>query len=243
MRSFDVVVAGAGIIGSAIALRLAQEKLRVALLDRQQPGREASWAAAGMLSPAPDHAASIPLVPFGRASLNLYPAFVAEVEEISQRRTGYRSEGAIELLFSSNAERELSTLVALHHGLGLTTEPLPVDEARKLEPALGHEIGAAALLAYEACIDNRALTEAVLDAAQISGATLYRETQVTSLLVEGNRCTGVMAAGKTFHASNVVIAAGAFSAQIGGLSRQSLPYTIPTRPIRGQMVALRSSTA
>ncbi|HEY1866588.1 MAG TPA: FAD-dependent oxidoreductase, partial [Candidatus Acidoferrales bacterium] len=75
MRSYDVVVVGAGIIGGTIALRLAQERLRVALFDQHTPGREASWAAAGMLSPAPDSLADIPLVPFSRASLALYPEF------------------------------------------------------------------------------------------------------------------------------------------------------------------------
>ena len=82
MASYDVVVVGGGIIGSAIAFRLAQEKLRVVLLERNDMAREASWAAAGMLSPAPDSLASIPLVPFGRASLSLYPDFIAEVQEI-----------------------------------------------------------------------------------------------------------------------------------------------------------------
>src|SRR6202521_660553 len=99
MPSYDAVVAGGGIIGAAIALRLAQACLRVALLDKGQPGREASWAAAGMLSPAPDSPASIPLVPFGRASLNLYPQFISAVEEASGLRTGYRAEGTLEILF------------------------------------------------------------------------------------------------------------------------------------------------
>src|SRR5207245_361635 len=91
MPSHDAIVIGAGLVGSAIALRLAQEGLRVALLEKNMSGREASWAGAGMLSPAPDTPASIPLVPFGRASLSLYPQFIAEIEEISGRRTGYRS--------------------------------------------------------------------------------------------------------------------------------------------------------
>src|SRR5580765_1263094 len=116
MPSYDAVVAGGGIIGATVALRLAQEKLRVALLDSQEPGREASWAAAGMLSPAPDSPEAIPLVPFGRASLALYPAFIAELQEITGRQIAWRREGTIEVLFSPGAERELSTLVALHRG-------------------------------------------------------------------------------------------------------------------------------
>src|ERR1700756_1423646 len=148
MPSHDAIVVGAALIGSAIAWRLAQDGLRVLLLERNEPGREASWAGAGMLSPAPDSPAAIPLVPFGRASLSLYPRFITDLEELSGQSTGYRSEGAIELLFSAQAERELSTLVALHHGLGLPTEPLAIDEARKMEPGIGREAQAAAFLPY-----------------------------------------------------------------------------------------------
>jgi len=238
MPTHDAVVAGGGIIGAAIALRLAQEHLRVALLDKHPPGREASWAAAGMLSPVPDSPASIPLVPFGRASLGLYPEFIAEIEEISGREIGYRSEGAIELFFSSEAERELSTLIAVHHGLGLPTEPLPLDEARKCEPAIGREARAAALLPYEASVDNRALTGALLAAAVASGVDLFSSANVAKVVVgEGGRCTGVLtAAGEKFSAASVVLAAGAFSGSVEGL-----PAPLPARPVRGQMVALSSS--
>ncbi|MGH9817245.1 MAG: FAD-dependent oxidoreductase, partial [Candidatus Acidiferrales bacterium] len=46
-KIYDVAIVGAGIIGGAIAWELARAGLRVALLDRQQAGMEASWAAAG----------------------------------------------------------------------------------------------------------------------------------------------------------------------------------------------------
>ena len=237
MAGHDVVVVGGGIIGSAISLRLAQEKMRVLLLERGEPGREASWAAAGMLSPAPESPAAIPLVPFGRASLGLYPQFIAEIEELSGRCTGYRSEGTIEVIFSGDAERELSTLVALHHGLGLATEPLPVDEARRMEPALGREARAAAFLPYEASLDTRALIEAALAAARAAGVEIRTHTKVTRVLSEGGRCTGVRSGERDFFAGEVVLAAGAFSSQIPGLAAGA------TRPIRGQMVALRSMEA
>ena len=238
MGSYDAVIVGGGIIGGAVAFRLAQEKLRVALLDGRMPGREASWAAAGMLSPAPDSPEAIPLVPFGRASLALYPEFIAELEEITGRQTGYRREGTIEVLFSSGAERELSTLIALHRGLGLAAEPLPVDEARRMEPALGREARAAALLPEEASVDNRALTGAVLAAAAAAGVELLANTKVTRLLRDGSRCTGVVAAGQTIAAGHVVLAAGAFSGGIEGVAP-----AVTLRPVRGQMVALSNSAA
>jgi glycine oxidase len=236
MHSYDIVVVGGGVIGGAVAFRLAQEKLRVVLLDGQTPGREASWAAAGMLAPAPDSPDSIPLVPFGRASLALYPDFIGEIQELTGRQIGFRREGTIEVLFSADAERKLSTLIALYHGLGLSAEPLPLDEARRMEPALGREARAAALLPDEAAVDNRALTDGVLEAAAASGAELLANTRVTRLLREASRCTGVAAGGETFAASHVVLAAGAFCGGIEGIAP-----SVQTRPVRGQMVALSNS--
>jgi glycine oxidase len=233
VRSYDVIVVGGGIVGGAIALQLAQSKLRVALLDRQNPGREASWAAAGMLSPAPDSPAAIPLVPLGRASLSLYPQFVSEVEEISGRSAGMRRDGAIEVLFSADAERQLSTLVALHRGLGLPTEPLPIDEARKIEPVLGREARAAAWMEYEGSVDPRALTAAVLAAAAASDVELLADANVTRIAAEGGRCNGVSTDAENFGAGHVVLAAGAFSGGIGGFAP-----AVAVRPIRGQMAAL-----
>jgi glycine oxidase len=233
VRTFDVIVVGGGIIGGAIALQLAQSKVRVAILDRGDPGSEASWAAAGMLSPAPDSPSAIPLVPFGRASLSLYSQFVAEIEEITGRELGLRHDGAIEVLFSADAERQLSTLVALHRGLGLPTEPLPIDEARKLEPALGREVCAAAWMPYEGSIDPQILTSHVLDAAKSSGVEVISGANVTRIVEEKGRCTGVDADGEISGAAHVVLAAGAFSAKIQGVKP-----SLAVKPIRGQMMCL-----
>jgi glycine oxidase len=237
VKTYDVVVVGGGIIGGSIAFELTQRNLRVAVLDRQELMHEASWAAAGMLSPAPDCPAAIPLVPLGRASLALYPKFVDAVEDDSGLRTGFRAGGAVEVICHGDAGRELSTLVALHHGLGLACEPLPLDEARKMEPALGREARAAAFLPDECSVEPRALTSAVLAAAASAGAALSPGTKVTSLVLEANKCIGVKtSSGEIFHAAQVVLAAGCWSSQIP----EAAPYA-PTLPVRGQMAALRHS--
>jgi len=235
VKTYDVVIVGGGIIGGSIAFELARRNLRVAVLDRQELMHEASWAAAGMLSPAPDNPAAIPLVPLGRASLALYPNFVAAVEEASEMRTGYRTGGALEVLCHGDEERELSTLVALHHGLGLACEPLRLEEAREMEPALGRDARAAAFLPDEASVNTRLLTAAVLAAAETAGATLCPGMEVTSLAKAGDRCIGVRTAeDETISAQHVVLAAGCWTSRIS----EAAPYA-PTRPVRGQMVALR----
>ena len=234
MSTYDVIVVGGGIVGGSVAYELAKQKLRVAVVERQQPGLEASWAAAGMLSGAPESPDSIPLVPLAKASLEMYPEYIAEVEEESGQKTGFRRDGALMALFLPHVERELSTILAVHHGLGFATEAIRVDDARRMEPALNPAMHAAAWLPYEGSVDSRALTEAVLLAAKKRGVEIVvRPGGATALVTEKNRCTGVAANEEKFLARNVIIAAGCFSGAIPSIERYA-----PARPVRGQMVAL-----
>jgi glycine oxidase len=123
----------------------------------------------------------------------------------------------------------------LHHGLGLQAEALPLAQAFELEPALNRALGAAALLRFEAAVDNRALTSAVLRAARGSGAEVRAQAPVEAITLAGGRSSGVMIAGERLAARHVVIAAGCFSSEIAGIDRYA-----PVRPVRGQMVALHS---
>ncbi len=235
MKKFDVAIAGGGVIGGAIALELARAGLRVAVFDRQQPGQEASWASAGILSPAPENPGMVAMVPLGKASLALYPEFVAQVEEISGKSAGFRPKGTLEALFSRDTKAELSTIIALHHGLGLKAEPLRGEDARELEPALSEDVEAAVLRPEEASVDNRALTAALLEAAQRGGAEIFPGNGAKAIWREGNRCAGLVLQNEKVEAKWTVIAAGCFSATIEGIA----PYA-PVRPAKGQMVALRA---
>ncbi len=234
-KNFDAVIAGGGLIGGAIALELALDGVRVAIFELGEPGREASWASAGILSPAPENPATIPLVPLGKASMSLYPQFVARVEEISGQRVGFRPKGTLEALFSRDAARELSTHVALHHGWGLRAEALSAEDARELEPALSPELEAAVLRPDEASIDNRALTQAVLDAARKSGAEIFAHREVRGVWREKQRCAGLLLENEKVSANWTIIAAGSFSASIAGVDAYA-----PVRPAKGQMASLRA---
>jgi len=235
MRTFDVAIAGGGLIGTAIALELARAGLQVAVFDAQQPGHEASWASAGILSPAPENPAMIAMVALGKASLGMYPGFIKLAEELSGMSAGYRAKGTIEALFSRHAQEELNTIVALHHGLGLTAEAISASDARELEPALSEEIEAAVLRPDEASVDNRLLSAALLEAAKRSGAQIFAGAPVQAISRQGDRCVGiVLCDGEKVSASQTIIAAGCYSVQIGGVE----PFA-PVRPAKGQMVSLR----
>src|SRR5215472_12573746 len=235
MKKFDVAVAGGGLIGSAIALELARAGLRTGIFDAREPGLEASWAGAGILSPAPENPGAIPLLPLGKASLALYPEFVATVEELSGQTVGFRPNGTLEPLFSANAARDLSTVIAMLHGLGLKAEPLSGEDARELEPALNPDVGAAALRPDEGSVDNRALTQAVLDAAQKCGVEIFPGFAVRAIWREGGRCAGLELQNEKVEAKWTIVAAGCFSSRIEGAKAYA-----PVRPAKGQMIALRS---
>jgi glycine oxidase len=249
VSAYDVIIVGGGLIGGSIAFELASEKLRVAVLDRQQPGREASWAAAGMLAPGPDSSDATALVPLGKESLRLYPEFVSAIEKASGKSVDFTCDGTFEVFRGPDAEIARNKMVAEFHRLGLAAAAMSPDEARRHEPSLDANIGAIAWLPEEATVDPRLLIEAVLAAANQSGAEIRANCPVDALLYEGKACVGVVAAGQKISAKQVIIAAGSFCGSIKETAHQAdsqrtmqLRQYAPVHPVRGQMLALRSAT-
>ena len=234
MKKYDVVVAGGGLIGASIALELAQAGLQAGVFDAHQPGREASWASAGMISPAPEGPDTIPLVPLSKASAALYPNFIKTVEELSGQRVGYRPDGAIEVFWEGDVREEISTLMAVYHGVGLRAEALTAERARQLEPGLMEEVQAGVLRPDESSLDNRVLTQATLEAARRKGVDIFAGNGATGIWKDGGECKGLLLTDGRVEAKWTIIAAGCFSAKIEGVA----PYA-PVFPTKGQMVALR----
>jgi glycine oxidase len=188
-----------------------------------------------MLSPGPDSPDALPLVPLAKESMRLYPEFIASIEELSGKNTAFARKGVIEVFTAPHGESERDRMVAQYLALGLTIEPVAADVARKSEPALGPAVRAAAWLPQEATLDPRMLMDALLAAAEVRGVEIHSDSPVESMMLDGNHCTGVVTRGTNISAKCVVVAAGCFSGAIDWLGRYA-----PTRPIRGQLLALES---
>ena len=234
MKHYDAVVAGGGLIGASIAFELADEGMRVAVFDAQNPGREASWASAGMISPAPESSAMASLLPISLASVRRYPEFLQRVEEISGKSVGYRKDGALDLLLDGTNQNEIDEILALHRGAGLRAELLTGPEAREIEPSLTGEIRGAIHRPDEASVDNRLLTEATLEAARRKGVEIFPSNGAKALWSDGAICKGLQLQNGRVEARWTVIAAGCFCARIDGVSAYA-----PVTPAKGQMMALR----
>src|SRR5215471_2096814 len=122
----DVIIAGAGIIGVSIALELRERGARVLVLDRGEPGQEASSAAAGMLAPF-DPETPAGLRSLAVASAQLYPAYVERLENLSQTQVDFRRRGTIALLKGSSLD---------HQEVPSEYRRLAPAEIQNLEPAL-----------------------------------------------------------------------------------------------------------
>jgi glycine oxidase len=229
----DVVVIGAGVQGSSVALRLAQAGRSVVVLERAVPGAEASSAAGGILSPGVEAVEPGPFYALCRASLARYPAFVADVERLSGMAVGLRSLGTLEVALDDDHAKVLAARAEKILRHGLPVEVLDDAAARALEPALSPETRGALLFADEGSVDPRLLARATYVAASRAGAS-FVTGQVRRILVEAGRAVGVEHESGRIEAGTVVLAAGSWSLQVEG---HGLPPG-SVRPVRGQIALL-----
>ena len=237
-----VAVIGAGVIGLGIAWRLAQRGAAVTVFDQGKAGGGASHAAAGMLAACAEaEPGEEALVTLGRASQTLWPAFAAELADLTGIDVGLRSEGTLLIALTADDQSRLTHDLAFQQSLGLPLTWITAAEARRREPHLGPRLAGAVWSPQDTQVDNRKLAAALLAAAQAAGVTVREHTPVGGILSSDARVRGVaLRDGGEFSADAVVLAAGAWSRQIEGIPSDARP---PVRPIKGQMLTLRMDPA
>ena len=212
----DIVVAGAGVIGRAIAWRAAAAGLSVAVVDPGE-GDAASLVAAGMLAPVSESL-------FGEDALlrlNLlaaarFPDFAATLEGVTGQQVGLRREGTLAVAYDPGDHAALQRLIAFRRSLGLDAADLDSRACRRLEPFLAPEVRGGALFAGDWSVDNRRYTAALGEAMRAAGVRLV-PGRVADVLAHRGRAAGVrLADGTAVGAGAVVISAGCWSAGIGG---------------------------
>jgi glycine oxidase len=235
----DVIVVGGGVIGLATAWRALGRGLSVTVAD-PEPGSKATHVAAGMLTPVGELTyGEEPLLRLGLASRDRYAEFAAELEEVSGLGTGFRGDGTLQVALDGDDLAVLEDLRRFQESLGIRAEALTGRECRRLEPMLAPSVRGGLLAPADGSVDPRRLAAALLAAVERLGGTLVRE-RVTEVLVEDGRATGVrLEGGADVRAGQVVVAAGPWSPDLKGVPDGVLP---PVRPVKGQVVRLRSDT-
>lgn len=230
----DVIVVGGGVIGACLAYELAKAGARVIVCDREAPG-QASRASAGMLAPLSEAEGSGPFLDLGMESLRLHRPLADELQERTGMDVGYRQSGLLRVALNEADEVAVRRRRAWHQEAGFVVPWLDPARARDAEPALSRDIRGAAYYEQEHQVSAPLLTQAALRAAADLGTAVRPGLNVEGFLVSGSAVRGVRVSGETLEADEVVVAAGAWSGAFADLGPP-----LPVRPVRGQLVALRS---
>ncbi len=218
-----MIIIGGGIIGLSLAIALRKRGATVLILERGEPGREASHAAAGMLADFPLEIPPV-LQSLASASARMYPEFVHELQDESGMNVDLRDQGTIFFLSPEQFKEFPGPMKEC---------PLPAPLA-ELEPALG-PINLPAIYLRERSVDPRALTAAALEAARHRGVDISSGTAASEVLLADGRVIGVGTDRSSYSAPVVVNCAGAWSGQLP-------PLPFPTRPVKGQMLSLAGAS-
>jgi sarcosine oxidase, subunit beta len=212
-RSFEAVVVGAGIAGSALALELARRGVEVALVDRGGVCAGSSGLNAGGIRTQFGEEANIRNA---ARTVDRVSTFREEFgEDIAFRRAGYL------LLYGSPEREEVARqAVARQNACDLPSRIVKPAEAQAILPALAvDDIAGAAYSPSDGYVDPRATTTAFARAARRAGATVLEDWDAVEIETGGDRVLAVRSA----HLDVLVNAAGTWAPRLARTVGDRLP--------------------
>lgn len=221
MKTHDVIIVGAGIVGLSAAWRAQRAGARVLVLDKGPTAYEASSRATGFLSLRGETPEESPL------------AQVAEkLWDGLDRELGYPTEWTQKgRLWAAITPRELSDLKVTFQSFQRTGIPFEFIDAatcRALIPALTPDTLGGIWTPRAGHANPQRTAQAFAWAFQDLGGEVREHTPVTGLLTEGGRIKGVTTPGGAVHAGSVVLCAAAHNAAL--LAPLGLDF--PVAPVR-----------
>lgn len=214
----DILILGGGIIGLAIAVELQQQGLTVTVLSRRFT-EAASHAAAGMLAPQAEGLTGV-MLDLGLQSRTLYPDWSQKIEQLSGMDVGYLPCGIIAPCYKTP-----QNTAPQQHSLWLDKNQLEY-----YQPHLGGEVVGAWWHPEDGQVDNRQLTQALLQAAEGLGVQLKEGITALGFQQHQGTIQTIQTDHGNFQADHYILAAGSWSAQLTPL---------PVFPVKGQMLALQ----
>ena len=222
----EVVIIGAGVIGTAIAYYLAKQGINPLLLDQGDVCSGSSGAcdkAISMQSKNPGlHLA------MAMESAAMFPGLGEELDYDIE----YNSCGGMIAIENEQQMAIMESFVARQQTLGLPVNLLSIEEARRRQPALSPALLASTYSPADAEVSPLKLTFAFARAARKLGAIIHTGAKVTAIQTSGGHVSGVVTTKGTFRADIVINAAGVYAPFIGNL----VGLDIPIKPRRGQII-------
>jgi len=233
-RPSDIIVIGAGVVGSSIAYELARRGASVEIVDERPVGMGATQASAGVLAPYIEAREGNPLLDLTVRSLAMYDGFVGVVSQDGGVAVPYRRTGTLDVAADERELQELRTTAAVLARRGVPALMLDAAATRSEEPLVADDVIGGLLIEEHGYVAAPELTRALVAAARAHGAQLVEQSRVRRIrrrdgdaVVDTDRGTLVSSA--------VVLAAGSWS---GGVAIDGVETRVPVKPIRGQLLYL-----
>jgi glycine/D-amino acid oxidase-like deaminating enzyme len=213
----EVIVIGAGIIGASIAWHLVKAGARVTILDKSQPGGVATpcsfgWINASFGNPEPYYRLRI------RA--------MAEWKRLAAELPGLPISWKGGLCWDQ-PRAGLEAHAATHSSWGYGVRETNREEAARIEPNLAEPPDFALFVAEEGAAEPEAVARMLIAAAQRRGVRLLAGAEVRALHADGGSRARVETNDGTLEADEIVLAAGAASAELAATAGIPLPMKTP----------------
>ncbi|MEO1377693.1 MAG: FAD-binding oxidoreductase [Cyanobacteria bacterium J06635_10] len=211
MKTYDIIVIGAGITGAALSYELLTKGFSVLLLEQHTTPQNATRYSYGGLA---FWSGNTPLTcQLCKESKKLYQTLPQELNTNIQFRE-------LDLLLTIPQDSNPEEIAASYQGLATPPQLLSVDEAFKLEPLLNRDAISGALTVKHGHINPEKIAQAYIKAFLLAGGKM----QISRVLQVQQKDLLVKTSTDTFHCQNIVVCAGGFSRQL--LQESGIPIQL-----------------
>ena len=236
----DIVIVGGGVIGLSIARQLHKRGAgKISVVDAGICGREASWAAGGMLAPQAETDETGPFFDLCSRSRDLYPSLADELLDETGIDIELDRAGTLYLVFDEADSLTVRDRFDRQKAAGLTVELMDTQSVRTAEPHISPTVQEALYFVGDWQVDNRKLCVALQRYCEINGIEIIENTQVSEVISEEGKAVGIKTVSGSIAASEIVVAAGAWTSHI---LIGSGAVTVDVEPVLGQMIAIGGET-
>ena len=229
----DFTIIGGGVIGMMVARELALDGASVELLESGEPGREASWAGGGILSPLHPWRYPDPLLRLAARSQQLFKTMADSLHETTGIDPEWRKCG---LLIVDGAEK--SDALAWGNRWNMSLQTLNQSALLDCEPALNPTIAEGLYLPEIAQVRNPRMLAALKAHLNLLKVAIRPNTRVEKFSTSGSKITGAITNQGNITINTGIICAGAWGAKLLATTGLQLPL----EPVRGQMIVINTPT-
>ncbi|WP_052280612.1 NAD(P)/FAD-dependent oxidoreductase [Nocardia vulneris] len=233
LRGTDVLIIGGGMIGCALADRLALAGASVRVCERG--GIASGTTAHGEGNVLVSDKGPGPELRLAQLSRRLWPEVLARIGArypADAAAVEWEAKGGIVVATTEPGAAALAEFAAGQRSAGVRCEHLDADQLAAAEPALTRDVRAAVHYPEDAQVQPAGAATALLESAIAAGTLVETDCEVVAPLHRGERLIGVHTTRGPRHADIVINAAGPWSAAVGGL----LGAPIAVRPRRGDVL-------